>query len=149
MKYDFMTEAEVSEVNRLLKEEFGTKKWVLQYYFVKKGERVWVYSGDYYEWLRGLNTSFYGLYFGRFEKDGGFRPSQESASIIGPLATKNVVIISEEEAKDWLAGRGLRGDGEGYVLLRTKHYWVGVGQAKKQGKIRNIVPKRGRARQFF
>ncbi|MBS7249183.1 MAG: hypothetical protein KIH08_01120 [Candidatus Freyarchaeota archaeon] len=83
----------------------------------------------------------YGVYFGRFEKDG-LRLSIEGSQLIGGKAKRNIVELDYENAVKWMRGEDIKVETEarGYVILKWKNYYLGCGKIK-EGTITNFVPK--------
>lgn len=88
-----------------------------------------------------LRVTAVGLYFGEW-KNGELRLSIEGAQLVGPLAKKNVVNLSDSEAGDWLKGIDLdkQTEEQGFVIIKHDNDFLGSGKAK-DGKILNFVPK--------
>ncbi|MBR9678083.1 MAG: hypothetical protein GOU97_02225 [Nanoarchaeota archaeon] len=144
MKFEYMNTNEVKKINDFLEQRFGTR--LEQYYYLKQRDRIWVFSGEH-EKLEKLRPGFTGFRLGIIDKRRSFKPSQESSTLI--KARKNVLEVSEKEARNWLAGKDLKKQGvDGWFLLRTKTGFFGVGK-RVQGFFRNIVPKRSRVIGFF
>ncbi len=89
-----------------------------------------------------------GLYIGRFD-DKESRLSIEGTQLIGPLAKKNVLEISEENVAAWFRGEDLVFDEEklkgfsGFVILKdgkNKVDFLGSGRVLNN-RILNFVPK--------
>ncbi|HII72650.1 TPA: hypothetical protein HA265_07885 [Candidatus Woesearchaeota archaeon] len=85
-----------------------------------------------------------GLYIARMENE--VRLSIEGAQLIGPLAKKNVVTVTDEETRTWFRGEDIAVEDDrlkglsGYVILRNKDDFLGSGKVSG-GKILNFVPK--------
>lgn len=92
----------------------------------------------------GIRKVFEGIYFGKIEKDG-LRLSIEGSFIVGRVARKGIVEISEEEAMRWLKGENLDREFEGYCILKWGEYFLGCGKGNGK-KILNFVPKDRRLR---
>ncbi len=88
-----------------------------------------------------LHIMHYGVYFGRFEKDG-LRLSIEGSQLIGEKAKRNIVEVDYENAVKWMRGENIKVDTEacGYVILKWKNYYLGCAKIKN-GTITNFVPK--------
>ncbi len=83
-----------------------------------------------------------GMYFAE-HKRGELRLSIEGSQIIGPLATKNVLELSDEEAIEWLRGKDFekKGDWSGFVIMKHNNDFLGTGKYTADGRILNFVPK--------
>ncbi len=82
-----------------------------------------------------------GLYFGEY-RPHAIRPSMDGAQLIGPYATKGVVIITKEQANNWLQGQSIeiKDDQHGYVIVSDGHRFLGCGSLSK-GVLLSFVPK--------
>ena len=85
-----------------------------------------------------------GSYFATIN-DTEIRISIEGSQSIGPIAKKNVVELSEEEATSWMEGNDImkKTDCEGYIIIRSGNDFLGCGKATED-KILNFVPKNRR-----
>ena len=119
--------------------------------------------------FESLHINSLGTYFGTLTPDG-LRLSIEGSQIVGPLAKKNVIELSESDQKRWLSGENLDlGCKEtGYVILKSSkrvhdsngkrskerkgdntlfpekvHDFLGTGKASR-GIVHNYVPKERR-----
>ncbi len=92
----------------------------------------------------GIKKVFEGIYFGKIEKDG-LRLSIEGSFIVGKVAKKGIVELSEEEAMKWLKGEDLIKEFKGYCILKWGEYFLGCGKGNGK-KILNFVPKDRRLR---
>jgi 16S rRNA (cytosine1407-C5)-methyltransferase len=134
---------EVERISNLLKTQFGCDFSFISYalyqnnrdklYIVDKS----VVTVDFNK----IRVNALGLYFGEIN-EGMIRLSMEGAQMIGPLAKKNVVEISNDEAKEWMQGIDIeiKTGLSGYVLIKNNNDFLGCGKAT-QNKILNYVPK--------
>ncbi len=91
-----------------------------------------------------LRINSMGLYVAEI-KEEVIRLSIEGSQLIGPLAKKNVVDISDSEVGTWLMGEDLERqvEGRGFIIIRHDGDFLGCGRAVK-GKILNFVGKNRR-----
>ncbi|MBN2112037.1 hypothetical protein JW707_02955 [Candidatus Woesearchaeota archaeon] len=91
--------------------------------------------------LSKLKINSLGIYFAEIKS--GIRLSIEGSQIIGPKATKNIVELNDEEAKQWMAGLDLDKQTEckDFVIIKYKDDFLGTGKQTKEGKVLNFVPK--------
>lgn len=81
--------------------------------------------------------------------DAGFNPTNSFIQNFGHLATKNIVELDENRAREFAVGRGIGkmdlGPKDGYVIVRHAGFVVGLGfyEAGKK-KIRNEIPEKRR-----
>ena len=135
---------EIKEILNLIEKQWGAKL-DLDYAFLKNQKnKVFLINKD----LSKIDTSklrinSIGMYFCETEK--GIRLSIEGSQIIGKKATKNIVEIDEQQAKQWLKGEDLEinGNYSGFVILKHKNYFLGCGKFKED-KILNYVGKERR-----
>ncbi len=87
-----------------------------------------------------------GVYLGAIQRRE-FRLSVEGSQLFGPLARKNVVDLTREEAFRWLKGEDIARESESraFVLVRHKSDFLGCGKLA-EGRIINYVPKERRLR---
>ena len=91
--------------------------------------------------LSRLRINSLGLYIAQ-EADDELRLSIEGSQLIGPLATKNVLELNDDEASEWLRGTDLgKAIAErGFVIIKNNGDFLGCGKATGN-KILNYVPK--------
>src|SRR3989344_8805986 len=91
--------------------------------------------------LSRLRINSLGLYIAQ-EADDELRLSIEGSQLIGPLATKNVLELNDDEASEWLRGTDLdkATDERGFVLIKNSGDFLGCGKATGS-KILNYVQK--------
>lgn len=91
-----------------------------------------------------LRINSMGLYFAEVNKYGEVRLTIEGSQIVGPLATKNVVGLSEEQVRAYFKGEEVDVEvgveGQPFVLLRYKNDFFGAAKYK-EGKVLNYLPK--------
>jgi NOL1/NOP2/fmu family ribosome biogenesis protein len=94
---------------------------------------------------KGLRTRLLGIYIAEVNNYGEIRLSFEGSDIVGPHATKNIVMLDETQMKAVMSGQDFEIEGEytKYQLLiyedTMKHY---LGCSKiKNGTLFNFVPK--------
>lgn len=86
-----------------------------------------------------------GLYIGEVYS-GELRLSMEGSQIIGKIAKKKVVELSDEEMREWLKGSTIERNLEnGFYILSHKGDFLGCGKCVS-GKILNYVPKERRVK---
>ena len=91
--------------------------------------------------LEKLRINSMGMYFGEQMRDY-VRLSIEGSQLVGKTAKKNVVEVTEEEAKRLMNGQDLEKECDvfGFVIVKCKNDFLGSGMYK-EGKILNFVPK--------
>jgi len=109
---------------------------------VTEKKKVYIINREMHTLSFSINSNAVGLYIANI-RDKEIRLTIEGSQLIGPKADKNVVEISEEEAKKWIRGNDLEKEGEysGYVIVKNVlGDYMGCGHYK-EGKITNFVPK--------
>ena len=134
---------EVKEIMKSVEEQWGCRL-KLDYGFLENTKnRIFIVNREISEIdISKLRVNNIGMYF--CEDDGvGIRLSIEGSQIIGPHATKNIIEVSDLEAKQWFKGEDLpceRNDLSGFVIIKNRKDFLGTGKASK-GNILNFVSK--------
>ena len=94
--------------------------------------------------IEKLRINSLGLYIAEWKKHS-LRLSIEGSQLLGPLAKKNIIEISKEEAGRWLMGEDLKTSKEikGYALIKCEKDFLGSGHVK-ENIITNFVGKNRR-----
>ena len=93
----------------------------------------------------GLRIERIGVYIGQFQH-GEFRLSIEGSQIIGPLASRRVIVLTPAQRNEWLLGKDIVLEGEQtsaepkFQIVRCGADWLGAGKVKN-GMLLNYVPK--------
>ena len=95
--------------------------------------------------LEKLRVNSLGLYFG-VKYDNEIRLSIEGSEIIGMIAKKNVLELTEIEAEKWMSGEDFEVDSNlsGFVIIKNKTDFLGCGKISNK-KLFNYVPKERRS----
>jgi len=134
---------EIKEVLKLIENQWGAKIR-LDYGLLKNNKnRIFIISKS----ISKIDTSklrlnSIGMYFCEIDKQG-IRLSIEGTQIVGPKAVKNIVELSEEEAKRWLKGENLEKECKecgGFIILRHNKDFLGNGKYA-HSRILNYVGK--------
>ena len=147
-KFETLKRAEKERILEKLKEQFGISH--LPYLLIKQGmEKVRAFSGslsrEELETLgENVNVDTVGIYLLK-EEGNDMRLSHDGANLLQEQITKNIVILNDEQAMNWLRGNNLEtsSDLSGPVILKYKDLVIGCGKAG-QGRITNFVPKERR-----
>ncbi|MBI4147695.1 hypothetical protein HY490_00215 [Candidatus Woesearchaeota archaeon] len=138
---DFLSSKDLKPIMAFLRDWYGVDhKFDWGWYTAK--ERLFVISRDIEHIdLRELRVNAAGLYIGEW-KNGELRLSLDGSQLFGPLASKNIITISDDELLAWLRGEELtsRWKEQGLVLLKHDNDFAGCGKIK-EGKVLNFVPK--------
>lgn len=136
-----LSSRELKPILKYAEEHYGAKpKWDYGWLLTPKN-KIYLVSKDVGKIdTDKLRVTAVGMYFGEW-KHNELRFSIEGSQLLGPLATKNVVELSDSERDEWLKGEELEKiEGEGFVLIKHKTDFLGSGKSK-EGKILNFVPK--------
>jgi len=93
-----------------------------------------------------------GLYIGRIEEKGGIRLSMEGSQLVGPKASKHVLIIDEAHLVNWVKGEDFTlseeekkqvGEEHGFFIIKFEKDFIGCSQVKNDN-VRSLVSKERR-----
>jgi NOL1/NOP2/fmu family ribosome biogenesis protein len=144
-----LNEREIEEIEAIIEKNYGCKAGLHDYkVFVTGEEKIWVISKDIDFGLFDVLKRCYriGIYFGKLKRNGKIKLSIEGAIIVGRNARRNIVVVSEEEAKKFMQGYNVKAkemiDAElhNFVLVKCKDDFIGVG-ILREGYVENLVPK--------
>lgn len=114
-----------------------------QFMFLGKG-RVWLVPHELRDFdTEKLNVELMGIYFCFYDREI-LRLSPEGAHIVGKEATKNVLLITEEQAKQTIRGFDLDIETNldaKYIILKSKKGIIGVGKNHKTKVLCQISKK--------
>lgn len=131
-----------AHVWQLLRQQFGIPK-LPGYRFLKSGrKRIRLISEEAFKLLSSLPyTGTTGLYVGEYSPNA-FRLSMDGAQLLGPHATKQIVHLTDNQARAWLQGELINYEDEqrGYVIVVHNTTIIGCGSLSR-GKLRSFVPK--------
>tara|TARA_Y100000310_G_scaffold345838_1_gene470964 strand:- start:12397 stop:12834 length:438 start_codon:yes stop_codon:yes gene_type:complete len=140
MKLTILNTRELKPMYSLLKSQFGFDE-KMEYAFLKtEKDKIYAVNKEVFELdLKKLNVSSLGIYFGELRNDE-LRLSIEGSQIIGPKATKGVVIVKDH--KEWLQGHDIEytGKEKGFVIIKSGSDYMGCGKVNN-GNVLNFVGK--------
>jgi len=124
-------EEERKEILGYLEERFGIPQNVFKNYEILRGvSNFWLFpKTDYLDKLRGLDVQTVGLLFLR-KVSKYLKPTSVFLQRFGHLATKNIVILSQEEISILKEKNKIEIELDlepGYVILKDKHWILGCG----------------------
>lgn len=139
---EILNSKKVKEILNLIKEQWGCE-WKTDLVFLRSSnDKINVINRD----LEKLNTEMIkidalGMYFAAIE-NSEIRLSIEGSQIIGPIAEHNVVELTDDETKQWVAGKDLdkETDWTRFVIIKHNKDFFGTGRVKDK-KILNYFPK--------
>lgn len=134
---------DIKEIYELIENQWGANI-KLDYGFLKNNKkRVFLVSRDIANInISKLRLNSVGMYFCEIDA-AGIRLSIEGSQIIGPKATKNIIEVTEEEAKQWFKGENIEKECngcKGFVILKSNNDFLGNGKYSN-GRILNYVGK--------
>jgi len=137
-----LNKKEIKRILAMLEKQWGFKG-ELDYAFLQSEKfKIYLANKEIFNLdLSKVKINSFGIYFA--EVRVGIRLSIEGSQIVGPKATKNVVELDDDEAKEWMSGTDIEKetDSNDFVILKHKTDFLGTGKATKEGKILNYVPK--------
>jgi len=141
---------EIKKILKLIENQWNAKL-TLKYAFLQNNKnRIFIVNKDLEKIdMSKLRINSIGMYFCEIN-DQDIRVSIEGSQLIGPTATKNIVDISEEQAKQWLHGEDLeiKGNFSGFVIIKHNNNYLGSGKYK-DGRILNYISKARRISSFI
>src|SRR3989344_2747348 len=122
---------EVKEIMKSVEGQWGAKL-KLDYGFLENTKnRIFIVNRQISEIdISKLRINNIGMYFCEEDKVG-IRLSIEGSQIIGPHATKNLIEVSDMEAKLWFKGEDLACEDKnlsGFVIIKSKKDFLGTGK---------------------
>lgn len=137
------------EKKKLLEElsaTYGIKPLKMDYVFLQNPKgRIYITNRDIEKIpLEKLRINSIGLYFAMQDKPG-LRLSVEGSQIIGKLATRNILELTEEQAQEWFSGRDIEvaSNLQGFVLIKHQDDFLGCGNLSN-GILHNYLGKERR-----
>ena len=146
MNIYFIKSSEKKEIIEELKEQFGIEE--LPFLLIESGkEKIRGFTGSLSKeeivelgkiaWIEGV-----GIYL--FKREEALRIGFDATQILGNQITKNIIDITEEQARFWLRGRDIEMQTpRGIVVVRYQGDFFGCGKSTGE-KITNHVPKERR-----
>ncbi len=143
---NFMKSKDVRDFLGRVEKHWGCelKSFYKKYIFVRsEKDRIYLANKEVMHMdFAKLRVNSIGLYFAQVKEDQ-FRLSVEGSQMIGAIATKNVVEVSQEQAKQWFRGEDVDTElsgNDGFVILKHNKDFIGCGKVK-EGKILNFLSK--------
>ncbi len=141
-KLKILNKKEVKKILSMLEKQWGFKDEMDYAFLQSEKSRIYIANREIFGLdLSKVKINSYGLYFAEIKS--GIRLSIEGSQIVGPKAAKNVIELSDEEAKEWMSGMDIEKetDARDFVILMHGDDFLGTGKATPEGKILNFVPK--------
>ena len=130
----------------LLEEQYGITEF--PYILLSSGKRkIWACTQDVALLnFKGLYINTVGFYLGVLEENL-FRLSFDATQVFANKITKNVIELTEEQAKAWMQGEAVYFSDESlkdvrdrYIVVKYGEDFLGCGKLRN-GKLWNFVPK--------
>ena len=146
-----LSDEEKKKIERQLDAQFGIKQ--IHGLIIQRGEeRLFLYQGSLSkEDIKKLDYSVpierIGIYFAKIIHDD-LKLSIEGTQILKDQITKNIFVLNEEEAEEWMTGTDLqiKTGKRGFIVMKYENDFLGCGKASDE-KIGNYIPKSLRLRQ--
>jgi NOL1/NOP2/fmu family ribosome biogenesis protein len=147
-KINFLSKKEVRRIEKIIEKNYGTKLDFSKVALAQTSkEKIWILSKKICEInLSKLKINSVGLYFGRLKANEKIRLSVEGCQLVGNYATKNVAILSKENAEKFIKGydaeveRAINCEEGNFVLVKYKNDFLGTGKFFKC-RVENLIPK--------
>lgn len=143
---DFLNRKELKHIAGIIKDQWNSNLPDEFAYLLRKDGDLFMLNRDVAELdFSRLKINSLGLYIGELRHEE-LRLSIEGAQLLGPAATKNVVVIDANQLKRWLRGEILplpQSEAKGFVILKHRKDFVGCGKVSDHN-ILNYVPKNRR-----
>ena len=137
-----LNKKQTKEILSLIKKQFGAE-FKSDFAFLKNEKgKIYLINKDISKInLEKLRINSLGLYFAE-TRNNEIRLSIEGSQLIGPLAKKNILELTEKQVKEWMQGNDLetKGDYSGFVLVKHNKDFLGCGKVR-EGKVFNYVGK--------
>ena len=141
-KLRILNSKEAKKIYSFIEQQWGCDV-DLEYTFLQnERNKIYVINKKFGEIdVKKLRINSVGLQFGE-ETEHGLRLSIEGSQLIGKFAKKNILELSLEQLKEWMAGSDLENTFgfSGFILIRYKGDFIGTGKAVGN-KIYNYVSK--------
>lgn len=146
MQGSFLGKKEIKKILEQLEKQCGFTEELDFLFFQNNRNRIFLVNREFAQLdTTKLRVNSLGLYFCEIMNNGEVRLGIEGSQIVGPFASRNVMDVSEEQARQWLYGQDVEivSDASGFVILRFGNYYLGCGRYK-DGVISNHVAKNRR-----
>ena len=137
-----LNKKQTKEILSLIKKQFNAD-FKPDYAFLKNEKgKIYLINKDISKInLDKIRINNLGLYFAQVYTNE-IRLSIEGSQLIGPLAKKNILELTEKQVKEWMTGNDLevKGNYEGFLLIKHNDDFLGCGKYR-EGKVFNYVGK--------
>jgi NOL1/NOP2/fmu family ribosome biogenesis protein len=146
----FLNSKDIKKILGIIKKQWGAEL-SRDYVFIEKKGKLNITTYDIAKLpLENLKRiSSIGIYFGEL-KNNALRLSVEGSEIVGKKAKKNVVVLNENDTKEWLKGKDIvlnetylnqiEQGYKGFVIVKDFEDFLGCGKIKGE-QILSLLPK--------
>ncbi len=135
----------VKEILKMLKDQWGFDSELDYAFLLSSKDNIYIINREFADLdTSNIKINALGMYFAEL-KNNELRLSIEASQIIGPLAKKNILDLSDKLARLWLKGYDLplkddQTHSVGFQLIRNNEDFMGCGKVKASNLL-NFVPK--------
>lgn len=146
-KLNILNKKQTKEILGLIKAQFEADFKEDYAFFQNEKGKIYIMDKD----ISKINTdklriNSLGLYFAEL-KNTEIRLSIEGSQLIGPIASKNILKLTDNQSKEWMKGEDLEvkenKDFSGFLLIKHNGDFLGTGKYR-EGKVFNFVGKNRR-----
>lgn len=136
---------EKKDILRLISRQWGADFKTDLVFLLSNKNKIYLVNKDFSKVdEKNMRIDKVGLYFGEIEVSQ-IRLSIEGCQMIGPIAKKNIVELSDGEVKVMFHGndlikKDLGNDKSGFVILKNNSDFIGCGKVRGE-EILNYIPK--------
>lgn len=141
-KWKILNSKEIKAIRSMITGQWGAELELDCGFLESKDGDIFLISRDIERLdIERLRIDSLGLYFGQMRNDE-FRLSIEGSQMVGKIAAKNIIEISDDQLKLWMAGENLetKQESRGYQIIKHNSDFLSCGKYK-DGMILNFVPK--------
>ena len=139
---NILNNKETKKILELVKKQWGCDAKLDYVFLMNKENKIFLANREVFDIdMEKIRINSLGLYFAELNRDE-LRLSIEGSQLIGPIATKNVVLLDDSEMRTWLKGEDVDKEvsESGFVILKHNGDYMGSGRVK-ENTILNYVPK--------
>jgi NOL1/NOP2/fmu family ribosome biogenesis protein len=136
---------EIKHILSLIKQQWNSDVKLDYGFLMNRENKIFLINRDIAKVdITKLRINSLGLYLGEIAHNE-LRLSIEGSQLIGPYSKKNIIELSDKEAREWLKGFDLEkeSDCRGHVILKNNKDYLGTGRIKAN-RILNFIPKNRR-----
>ena len=140
-----LNKKQIKEILAIIKSQWDADVDLDYAFFLSNKEKLYIVNKEMANYdLSSLRINSVGIYFGEYS-NSELRLSIEGSQIVGGNAKKNVLELSDSDARKWLKGEELQidADSKGFALIKNKNDFLGCGKLVGT-KLINYVPKNRR-----